>query len=129
MEGPEVRLQVISEELHNLQHLQDHAGWKMVLDYAEGQVGNRLPAVLTKLETIADIIGQEFEKGEIAGIQLFSRIPDIVCKDLEENIEALEKELGYVEGERTKDSSSGDSGERGVDPGDDGDFEGGAPSV
>jgi len=118
VEEQEARLQVMSEELHNLQRLEDHPGWKMILEYAEGQVGNRIPTALGKLETLLDITGQEYEKGEIAGIQLFVQIPGIVQRDLEEKIYELEKELGYDGAEqtgRTDDGSgSGNGGEGGT---------------
>jgi hypothetical protein len=106
----EVHLRVAQEEYSNLKSLVDHPGWKLVLEYAKGQIESRSPGIFTKLENILLVTAQEFEKGEVAGIQLFSKIPGIVIADLEEKIVAFEKELGYATGERTRDDGSDDRG-------------------
>lgn len=106
----EVHLRVAQEEYSNLQSLVDHPGWKLVVEYAEGQIESRTPGIFTKLDNLLEIVGQEFEKGEVSGIMLFKKIPELVIADLEEKIVEFEKELGYARGESTRDDGGDDRG-------------------
>lgn len=121
MEEAEERLRALQEELSSLQELRETVGWKELMKIAEGQLKLRLPGILTKTENILETIGKEFEKGEVAGIELFCSLPGIRVESIKQDMDKLEKELGYAPGERT------DTGEGGDDR--DPLFEGDAPRV
>lgn len=120
MEEVEVRLREAQEALVNFSSLIDSLGWKRLMEIADGQMKLRMPSVLGKTENLLELPGKEYEKGEIAGIELFTRLPEIAIEGLKQDINELEEKLGYVEGERT-DSGTDDDG--------DGSFDGGAPNV
>ena len=117
MEDLEGRLRARQEECSNLKSLTEHVGWKRLMEIAEGQIENRLPSVYTRLNSLDEIPGSEFDKGEISGIKLFQRLPDNFVAELENEINEMEKELSYDEGERTTDADASDgdgaSGDRG----------------
>jgi hypothetical protein len=110
VEEVEVRLREAQEALANFTSLIESLGWKRLLEIADGQLKNRMPAALSKTENLLELPGKEYEKGEIAGIDLFMRLPDIAIEGLKEDIKELEEKLGYVEGERTTAGTDGDDG-------------------
>ena len=109
MEDLEVRLRALQEERSNLKSLLEHPGWKWLDSLAEQQITNRMPSILTRTESLLEVTGSEFDKGEIAGIQLFRQIAGITIQSLEEEIEQLEKDLSYDDGERTGVDGDGDA--------------------
>ncbi len=126
MEQEEAQLRVLQEERSNLLELTKTVGWIELMKIGAEQLALRLPGALSKTENIGQILGKEFEKGEIAGIELFCSLPKIRIASLDEDINKLEGELGYESGERTneRDDSGGEGGAGG-----EGTFEGDAPRV
>ena len=121
MEDQEVRLRELQEECSNYRELQEHIGWVKLMEIAEGQVELRLPAVLDKLDNLLEATGQEYEKGVIQGIKLFSQLPGIQIESLEQDINLAEKELENEPGDRTVSGRAGTSTSGGDASG--GDFE------
>jgi len=122
VEKEEERLRGLQEELSGIENLLQVPGWAELMEIAQGQLQLRLPAVLTKTENILEIVGKEFDKGVISGIELFCSLPAIRAEALKQDIATVEKELGYAAGERTN-----DGGNDGEDDG--GSFDGDAPRV
>ncbi len=121
MEEVEVRLRELQEGLTNLKSLIDHAGWKRLVEIADGQIENRMPSVFTRLDSLLEVTGSEFDKGEISGIKLFQALPSNYINDLEESISKMEEELEFDDDERERpDEGRTDSG---ADSGTDGGFE------
>ncbi len=110
MDDQEARLRGLQEELSNVNSLVDHVGWKELMVFAQEQVALRVPGVLGKMESLFDFPSQEFEKGEIAGIQLFCNLPAVRKESLEQDIGSIEEELDYDSSERTT-SGDGDASE------------------
>ena len=105
----EEKLRGLQEERSNLTMLVDTVGWQALMSTAKDQVELRMPGVLTKLDNILTLTDQEFEKGAISGIHLFMQLPEIRIAVLDDEIEKIEVELGYADGERT--DSGDESGE------------------
>ena len=120
----EERLRGLQEELSGVENLLQVPGWDELMKIAQGQLQLRLPAVLTKTENVLEIVGKEFDKGVISGIELFCSLPAIRAEALKQDIAKAEEELGYGPGERRDDS--GDDG--GANDGE-GTFSGDAPRV
>lgn len=110
MEDQEVRLRELQEELSNQRSLLENVGWRELMQTAQEQLKLRLPTVLSKTDNLLETLGKEFEKGEIAGIELFCSLPGVRMVSLEEDIDKLEKELGYDDGERTTDDTDSGAG-------------------
>lgn len=86
MEDQELR--ELQEELSRLSSLQSHAGYAYLLEIAGAQMDARKQQVfLTPLNTMDEVLRQEYAKGEIAGIDLFSKIVDVRIRDLQEEIQ------------------------------------------
>jgi len=92
MEDREERLRGLSEELSRLKSLVEHAGWRRLMEIAEGQCKNREPTIFSPLENFLELGKQEFEKGEVAGIKLFMVLPHKRIADLEESLESIANE-------------------------------------
>ena len=110
MEDVEVRLREAQEVLSNYAGLVESLGWKQLMTVADGQLTNRLPSILAKTENFLELPGKEYEKGEVSGINLFMKLPEVVIEGLRAEIKHLEEQLGYDEAERTdgSDDTSGD---------------------
>lgn len=120
----EARLRGLQEEYSNQKSLLEHVGWQELMLTAADQLQGRLPSALSKTENLLEILPKEFEKGEIAGIELFCGFPGIRMAALEDDINKLEEELGYDDRKRASDGSDGE--DRDSDSGT-GDFTGDAP--
>ena len=101
MDEVEVRLREAQEALSNFRSLVESVGWQKMKQIADGQLKLRMPSAIGKMESLLEVPKKEFEKGEIAGIDLFMRLPEIAIEGLINDINELEEKLGYVEGERT----------------------------
>ena len=92
MDKVEERRRALSEELSRLKSLVDHAGWKRLMEIAEGQCKNREPGIFAPLENLLEAGKQEFEKGEVAGIRLFMVLPHKRVADVEAELAAMPEE-------------------------------------
>lgn len=108
VEDREARLREMREELSNFKALIENIGWKKLMVVADGQLKTRLPSILEKNENLLTITGKEFEKGEMAGITLFTQLPGIAIEGLQTEIEALEEQIENESGTRKPDNGSGD---------------------
>ena len=109
MEDLEAHLRELQEELSNVKSLVDHIGWNGLMVFAKEQVALRTPGVLGRMESLLLLSGQEFDKGEISGIHLFCNLPEVRVESLEQDIVAIEEELGYDREERTSSGGDGDT--------------------
>jgi hypothetical protein len=83
----ERELRDLQEERFKLTELQKAPGYQWLLEIAGAQVEARKQAVfLRPLETMDGVLGQEYAKGEIAGIELFRKLVDIRINDLTDEI-------------------------------------------
>jgi len=89
------------------------------MEIAEGQITNRMPSIFTRLNSLLEITGAEFDKGEVSGIKLFQALPSNYINDLEESITQMEEELEFDDDERERpdDNRSGTDGDTGSDDG------------
>jgi hypothetical protein len=77
----------LQEERSRLFSLREHPGYEYLMRIAEAQVTSRQASImLTPLQSMDEVLRQEYAKGEVSGIALFSRIVDIRIRDLEEQI-------------------------------------------
>lgn len=84
------RVRELQEELSKLASLKEHAGYQYLMEIAEAQVKGRMDQmILTPLEGMDQVLRQEYAKGEVAGIRLFTNIVEIRLTDLQEEIEDL----------------------------------------
>jgi hypothetical protein len=78
----------LQEELSRLRSLQEHPGFEYLMRIAGAQLETRKQQILlTPLPTMDSVLGQEYAKGEVSGIELFTRIVDIRMRDLAEEIQ------------------------------------------
>lgn len=85
--------------------MQQHTGYKYLLEIAEAQLETRKQEIFLRPLTAMDqVLEQEYKKGEIGGIKLFTEIVDIRVRDLEEQIKLAlnEQENDDAERERTE---------------------------
>lgn len=100
----EIRLRELQEELSDWKSLLEQRAVKRWLELAREQMENRKQAVfLNPLESLDNSLRQEFQKGEISGIYLFSRIPEIQVAALESDIEKYEEAIENATGRETRD--------------------------
>lgn len=74
------------EVLADLRDLVKSRGWARLSSIAKAQIATRNTNVLKPLKGDG-IYEQEFQKGEIAGIQLFMQLPDISIESLRQQLE------------------------------------------
>jgi hypothetical protein len=85
----------LQEELSELRRLKTFPGFAWLLKVAEDQVKSRTEVIiLTPLSGVDAALEQEYKKGEISGIKLFSELVDIRIDELERDIEQRIKETG-----------------------------------
>lgn len=83
----------LQEELSRLRALQQHPGYEYLMRIAGAQLETRRQQIiLTPLQTMDEVLGQEYAKGETSGIELFTKIVEIRVRDLEDEIQERLKE-------------------------------------
>lgn len=88
-----VTLRELQEELSNLRRLSQSAEFQLYLHYLEGQCELRKQQVfLTPLTAMDEVLGQEYVKGEIAGLHHAGHIVTTRIADLQDQIQAALKE-------------------------------------
>ena len=75
------------------QELSNFKGWDQLAEYARAQVKLRNQQVVAPAGSLDGLIQQEYMKGEMAGIDLFMRFPEIVERDFGEQIEEFLSEI------------------------------------
>lgn len=68
-------------------------GWDLLLDIAKAQIEARKNLLLQRAKGIDGAFELEYAKGEIAGIEIFTRIPSTALEDLEEQLETIKEQL------------------------------------
>ncbi len=104
-EVKEPALRELQEELSNLKSLQQHFGYKYLMELAEAQEKSRTGQILlTPLKTMDEVLAQEYMKGEVSGIMLFRNLVTVRVEDLEEQIKdelaVLDQQSGVKKDER-----------------------------
>lgn len=86
-------LRELQEALFELKNLRDSRGFKRFLIIAREQSNSRKDTlILTPLKSMDEVLGQEYAKGEVAGIDLMMTITDAEIDSLETEIAELLKE-------------------------------------
>lgn len=67
-------LRELQEERSNLRSLQDHPGYKWLLELSESQINARRSRIFGPLGDFLEVLTQEYAKGEIAGITTFREL-------------------------------------------------------
>lgn len=77
----EEALAVVRQQVRDLRELVRSQGWAQLLNHAKEQIRSRTDAVmLTPLEDSTRLTEQEFKKGEVAGIRLFTEMPNTLVE-------------------------------------------------
>lgn len=80
-------LRELQEERFNLGELLKHPGYKWLMEVAASQVEMRKQQVfLRPLKAMDEILEQEYQKGEISGIELFRQLVQVRMTELTEEI-------------------------------------------
>lgn len=74
-------------------------GWGRLRNYAEAQIEARQNALLDPSDGFDGLVAGEFSKGEVGGIALFMRFPEIIEADYGERVEELLKEIRANDGQ------------------------------
>ena len=86
-------LRELQEELSKLKSLQEHRGYEYLMQVAESQLENRRQQILlTPLRAMDEVLMQEYSKGEVSGIELFTKLVEIRINDLTQEIQERLKE-------------------------------------
>ena len=90
-------LRELQEEASSLKSLKNHLGYKRLMEHLNGQVTARREDIILKpLPSVDAALGQEYAKGECAGLMLAIGFLDghleALIADIETQLEALEKE-------------------------------------
>lgn len=101
-------LRELQEALSNYESLVASAGWKRLMRIAAGQLSQREILLHKPIENLLEILKQEFEKGESAGIKLFTKLPEVQIEVLTQDIEELNRRVQEDE-RRIKPESDGDT--------------------
>jgi hypothetical protein len=87
VEDGDRELRDLQEERLNWARLKDTPGYQQLMAIAAMQVEGRKQAVfLTPLKSLDGALEQEYQKGEISGIELFRQLVDIRMADLADEI-------------------------------------------
>jgi hypothetical protein len=80
----------LQEQLAQLAGLTKHPAWALVMKIAEEQLTGRIDNImLNPVATVDATLQQEYLKGEVSGIKLFCRLPQILMDTLAADIEQL----------------------------------------
>lgn len=87
-------LRELQEERHNLKKLQESAPFKFLVGTADSQIKTRTDNIILRpLANLDEALAQEYAKGEVAGIRLFTQMVPTLIETLDEEIaELIEKE-------------------------------------
>ena len=103
MTDKEVSLRELQEERSELVKLLEAPGYKRLMLLAEAQIKSRQDTLcITPLKQMDGVLEQEFSKGEVHGIMLFTKIVDIELEQLNQEIETKLKEQGNVDSSQTE---------------------------
>lgn len=87
------RLREAQEELAQIVGLTKLASWKLLMDIANNQLTTRTnEIILSPVLTLDATFHQEFTKGEVSGIKLFCRFPELLIESLNVEIDTLKGE-------------------------------------
>ncbi len=107
-EPREPELRELQEELHNLKKLEQSFEYKQLLKIAEEQIARREnEIILTPLKTHDAVFEQEFAKGEVSGIKLFTNMLPTMIETLESDVEERLKKEQENADENDVDETSG----------------------
>lgn len=83
----------LSEQRDIWNSLVKHQGWLWLMEILQGQVSSRTNLIVLNPLAQGDMVyEQEFKKGEISGMRLFEKIPEVQIEQIQLEIEQLKKE-------------------------------------
>ena len=94
----ELPLREAQEVLSRLRSLMAHPGWTYFQQLGDVMKLGRLSSLANKLDSMDAVIGEQFEKGVIKGLQLMQEAPLLYCVDLEKLIATKLTEEGHEHG-------------------------------
>lgn len=68
-------------------------GWALLAKYADGQIKARQAQVNAPLNSLLEVGLREYYKGEMAGIGLFLRMPELAMSAAESDLRLIEPKL------------------------------------
>lgn len=68
-------------------------GWDRLGKFGKAQIDGRMKLILTPAKGLDALIEHEGVKGEISGISLFMKFPDLIEADFSEQIELKKEEI------------------------------------
>ena len=77
--------------MREFQELSKSPGWERLVDYARKQVESRKVQLQAPPSGMDALIVKTYAEGEVAGIELFARIPEIVISDMTEQLDELKE--------------------------------------
>ncbi len=82
----------LQEELAQMRGLVKLPAWAKLMQYANEQLTGRIDAIiLNPVESADATLSQEYLKGEVSGIRLFTKMPEILIAELEDAVAKLEE--------------------------------------
>ena len=93
------QLEQLQKVLREFRGLRKFPGWDRLAEFATAQIESRKNLTLEPATGVDMMVQQEFAKGEIAGIALFMRFPDIIEEDYADQIEVLLDEVRKNDGQ------------------------------
>jgi hypothetical protein len=87
----ERELAKLRELLSQLRGLVRSPAWDRLCEFAREQIANRQNEVNAPLGDAGRIYQQEFMKGELAGIKLFTEMPQMIVDDLEVQLQPYQE--------------------------------------
>lgn len=106
MEDENRSLDLAMNERGVLKELIETPGWKFLMDIAEAQRMVRSNKILFTPCPADQVTVQEFEKGEVAGITLFTSMPETAIEALSSEIDEHKRRLNLTDEEEEKENAA-----------------------
>lgn len=77
--------------LQECQELLKHPGWAQLVKFADGQIGARKSQRDEPGRGLDHLVAKEFLNGEISGIELFVKMPELIIEDFTQTLDELKE--------------------------------------
>lgn len=86
-------MEEVRKTLQEFQELLKTPAWGQLVEFAQGQIENRRFRRDEPGRGLDHLVEKEFLNGEIAGIELFTKMPELIIEDFEQTLEELKGEF------------------------------------
>ena len=86
-------MEEIRSTVQAFRELLNSRAWALLLDIAKVQIETRKNLLTQRAKGMEGVLELEYAKGEIAGIEIFTRIPSTALEDLEEQLSDIKEQL------------------------------------